>query len=227
MQNPASRIRLSHNEVFQGSSAWMFVCHWIRAHWHGAARKLSPCHHQLGRPQTHGTPRPAGITSHLSPSRPCLCISLAPTHNFISLHVLYLAPADAVCICPSNPFLGSFTTCIYQPENCLQLNGDSPDIQPAIAFYVAACDGTPGGPVGFSTIVGSSSTTGLGASSIPSTILASPTTPTGGTSPTSTPASTPIVSSPPANAAASSPIHAHATAALIAGGIGALVAVVV
>ncbi|KAH8985525.1 hypothetical protein EDB92DRAFT_1949796 [Lactarius akahatsu] len=128
---------------------------------------------------------------------------------------------DPACICSSDPFLLAYDACIYQPENCL--NGDNADIQPAISFYVDTCD--VDGP-GFPTIVVPSFTTGSGASSISSTILTlpPPVLPTLTSTPSTTSASTQTVSSPPTNAAASLPVHARA-AALMAGGVGALVAV--
>ncbi|KAH9065993.1 hypothetical protein EDB83DRAFT_730855 [Lactarius deliciosus] len=129
---------------------------------------------------------------------------------------------DPACICSSDPFLLAYDTCIYQPENCL--NADNADIQPAISFYVDACDGD--GP-GFPTIVALSLTTGSGTSSISSTILTlpPPVLPTPTSTPSTTSASRQTVSSPPTNAAASLPVHARAAAALMVGGVGALVAV--
>ncbi|KAH9055389.1 hypothetical protein EDB87DRAFT_1834268 [Lactarius vividus] len=126
---------------------------------------------------------------------------------------------DFACICSSDPFLLAYDTCIYQPENCI--TGDNADIQPAISFYVDACAGN--GP-GFPTVVAPSSTTGSGASSVSSAILTLPPPILSGT-PSTTSVSTQTVSSPPTNAAASLPIHAWAAATLMAGGVGALVAV--
>ncbi|KAI9428895.1 hypothetical protein H4582DRAFT_428110 [Lactarius indigo] len=133
---------------------------------------------------------------------------------------------DSACFCSSDPFLSTYSTCIYQPENCL--NGDNANIQPAISFYVEACDDD--GP-GLPTIGAPSSMTGLGASSISSTILTFPppvlsTAPTPTSTHSTTSASTQPVSSPPTNAAESLPVHAHVTAALMAGGVGALVVLV-
>ncbi|KAH9167128.1 hypothetical protein EDB89DRAFT_2075176 [Lactarius sanguifluus] len=131
---------------------------------------------------------------------------------------------DPACICSSDPFLLAYHTCIYQPENCF--NDGSADIRPAISFYVDVCDDD--GP-GFPTLAPSFTrfTTGSSASSISSIVLTlpPPVLPTLTSTPSSTSASTQTVSLPPTNAAASLPVHARAAAALMAGGVGALVAV--
>ncbi|KAI9452288.1 hypothetical protein BJY52DRAFT_942228 [Lactarius psammicola] len=153
--------------------------------------------------------------------------------------------ADTTCLCASDPFLIAFTSCIN--EGC-----SADDIQPALTFYSIACAGGPG----FSTDAPPSSTTGSGTSSsiiatLPSTALtttttgslsptttssltsttSSRTTTTTNTSSTSTPStgstSTRTADSSPTNAAAGMSSHAHAAAAVMAGGIGAFVAIAV
>ncbi|KAH8985524.1 hypothetical protein EDB92DRAFT_1350540 [Lactarius akahatsu] len=146
---------------------------------------------------------------------PCVTASI-PTSGCSS--------ANNTCICESNPFLVAFSACIN--ESC-----SSDDIQQALTFYSIACAGE--GP-GFSIPATESSTTVSGSSSsgiptlsssVSTTSTTSSSKPTSsktttGTSTTSTPSS----SSSPTNAAASLSGHAHA-AVLMAGGIGALVAV--
>ncbi|KAH9027992.1 hypothetical protein EDB84DRAFT_284193 [Lactarius hengduanensis] len=157
---------------------------------------------------------------------PCVTASI-PTSGCSS--------ADNTCICDSNPFLIALSACIN--KSC-----SSDDIQETSTFYSIACAGE--GP-GFAIPATVSSTTGSSTSSSsiptsPSSVLTtsslsltttsttssskttSSKTTTTGTSTTSTPSS----SSSPTNAATSLSGHAHA-AALIAGGIGALVAVAV
>ncbi|KAH8984807.1 hypothetical protein EDB86DRAFT_2408256 [Lactarius hatsudake] len=151
---------------------------------------------------------------------PCVTTSI-PTSGCSS--------ADNTCICDSNPFLVAFSACINQICS-------SDDIQQALTFYSIACAGE--GP-GFATPATVSSTTGSGtpssgiitsSSSVSTTsslsLTSTATSSSKTTSSKTTTTSTPSSSSSPANAAASLSGHAHAVA-LMAGGIGALVAVAV
>ncbi|KAI9441931.1 hypothetical protein H4582DRAFT_1426659 [Lactarius indigo] len=156
--------------------------------------------------------------------------------------------ADTTCICDSDPFLVAFTACINQICS-------SDDIQSTLTFYSLACAGegpgfsapatvssTTGSGTPSSTILtfpstalmatttSSLSSTTTSTTSSTSTTTSSKTTTTS-TSTSGTPStssdSTRTVGSSPTNAATTLSGHAHAAAALMAGGIGALVAVAV